>query len=63
MQRRMSRGWATFGRYKHEVTNIHYPLRCRMRLFSAAITPTVLYGSGCWTMTAERKNRLQTAET
>eukprot|EP00959_Pyramimonas_sp_CCMP1952_P216871 4535472-Pyramimonas_sp.AAC.1 len=56
---RISRGWAAFGMYMTELTNTHYPLKYRLRLFSAVVAPTVLYGSGCWTMTAEREHRLR----
>ena len=34
----------------------------RMKLFDATISPTVLYGSGSWAMTIERKRRLRTTQ-
>ena len=32
-----------------------------LKLFNSAVTPTVSYGSGCWTMTKEREQRLTVA--
>ncbi len=48
--------------YRNELCGSHYSLAHRLRLFDATVTPTVLYGSSCWTMTLERERRLQTAQ-
>lgn len=39
-----------------------YPLRDRLRLYNSVVTPTVLYGSGVWTMTKELERLLRTAQ-
>ena len=60
IKRRLTKGWAVFAKYNDELCGKHYPLRARLRLFHACVTPTVLYGSGAWTMTAEREHLLST---
>jgi len=59
---RLKRAWAKFMSYKKELCGKHYPLRDRLKLFNATVTPTVLYGCGCWTMTKEREKKLRTAQ-
>ena len=58
---RISRGWAAFGKFKHELCCKHYPLKQRLKLFDATVSATVLYGSGAWTMTKDREQRLRTS--
>ena len=48
--------------YKSELTQKHYSLSDRLRLFEAVVTPTVLYGSEAWTMTAEMFKLLRTTQ-
>ena len=62
IKHRIAKGWAKFHRFKEDLCCRHYPLKDRMRLFNAIITPTVLYGSSTWTMTKDRERRLQTAQ-
>ena len=59
---RISKGWAKYGVYTRELTDRRIPLRLRLKLFEAVITPTVLYGSEAWTMTQQRLAKLQTAQ-
>ena len=47
---------------KQELCCKRYSLRSRLRLFNAVITPTVLYASSSWTMTAQREMLLQTSQ-
>ena len=54
IQHRINKGWAAFGKHKSVLCCRNYPLHSRLRLFDATVSPTVLYGSGAWTMTAER---------
>ena len=58
---RIRRGWAAFGKFKQELCCKHYPLKQRFKLFDATVNATVLYGSGTWTMTQQREQRLQTS--
>ena len=62
LQYRINQGWAKFHMYKDELTNSKYPLKDRLRLFEAVITPSVLYGSGSWTMVRAREDKLRTAQ-
>ena len=61
IKHRIAAGWAKFTTYKTELCDRKIPLDRRLKLFEAVVTPTVLYASGCWTMTAERENRLKVA--
>ena len=38
--------WATFRKYRQELTSKNYILKHRLRPFDAAITPTICYASG-----------------
>ena len=62
LEHRISRGWAKFAVYKGELCDKRYSLLHRLRLFGAVVAPTVLYGSGTWTMTAEREKKLKGAQ-
>ena len=48
--------------YQSELTKKHYSLSDRLRLFESVITPTVLYGSETWTLTAEMSRLLRTTQ-
>lgn len=47
---------------KIDVCGRHASLASRLRLFNATVTPTMLYGSGCWTMTSERERMLRSTQ-
>eukprot|EP00973_Karenia_brevis_P046754 6487414-Karenia_brevis.AAC.1 len=51
LENRLAAGWRKFAVFKQELTGKTYPLRQRLRLFESLITPTVLYGASCWTLT------------
>ena len=59
---RIQRAWAKFAVYKSELTDKHYSLFQRLRLFNAVVTPTALYGASSWAMTAAREQTLRTAQ-
>ena len=59
IKHRLKRAWAKFMVYKKELCGKAYPLRDRLKLFEATVTPTVLYGCGCWTMTEDREKLLR----
>ena len=50
--------WAKFSSYKQELTNKHYSLRDRLKLFDSVVTPTMLYGSSSWVLTKETEHIL-----
>jgi len=62
LSNRIKAAWAKFMQYKTELTKKHYSLSDRLRLFEAVVTPTVLYGSEAWTMTAEMSKLLRTTQ-
>jgi hypothetical protein len=59
---RISSGWAKFAKFKKELTDKDYSLYQRLRLFHSVVTPSVLYGSATWTMTASREQTLRVAQ-
>jgi len=62
LKNRMAKGWAKFAVYRDELTNQHYSLKQRMRVFTSVIQPSVLYGCVSWTMTTPRVANLRTAQ-
>ena len=62
LSHRIRKAWTKFGIYKEELTNKAVPLRLRLKLFNATVTPTVLYGAGCWVLTKSREQELQGAQ-
>ena len=59
---RIKCGWKAFFKFKDALCNRSLPLRNRMKLFGAVVTPSVLYASGTWTMTIENERALRTAQ-
>ena len=62
IKHRIACGWAKFMKYKGELCDRKIQLHKRLKLFNSVVTPTVLYGSCCWTMTKEREHLLQVAQ-
>ena len=62
LRNRTSKAWSKFGIHKDELTDRDIPIRQRLRLFDAMVTPTTLYGSGAWTMTVERHRHLRSTQ-
>ena len=59
---RLERAWKKFFAWKGELCNRAYSLQHRLRLFDSVITPTVLYASSTWTMTAEREKQVKSTQ-
>ena len=59
---RLDRAWRKLMSAKAELCGRHVSLSPRLRLFKAIVTPTFLYGSGMWTLTAERERRIRTTQ-
>ena len=62
LRQRIRAGWAKFMEYRQELTGKYYSLNSRLKLFDAVITPTVLYGSECWTTTKHLEDVLRTTQ-
>ena len=45
---RIRAAWATFHKYRQELTSKNYMLKHRLRLFDATVSPTVCYAAGTW---------------
>ena len=62
IKNRIRTAWATFHKYRQELTSKNYLLQHRLRLFDAAITPTICYASGTWAPTNEHERMLQSPQ-
>ena len=62
LQHRIKKAWAKFAVYREELTNKSVPLKLRMRLFNAVVTPTILYGCCSWVVTASKEKKLQATQ-
>ena len=62
LRHRLGRAWGKFAQHRAELVDKKISLHKRLRLFNAVVTPTVLYGSGCWAMTKGRDTELRTAQ-
>ena len=50
--------WATFRKYRQELTSKNYMLKHRLRLIDAAISPTICYAAGTWTPNKEHEKMI-----
>ena len=62
VEARVSKAWRKFFTLKADLCGKHASLKSRLKLFNATVTPTVLYGSGSWTMTADGEKLLRTIQ-
>ena len=60
LRNRIANAWRKFWAQRHELTSSSFSLKSRLKLLDSTISPCILYGSGCWTLTAERRRKLQT---
>ena len=59
---RLAMGWASFFKLKSTLCNKHVPLKHRISLLEASVSPCVLYACGTWTMTAEMAHKLRSTQ-
>ena len=59
IRNRVRAAWATFHKYRQELTSRNYPLKHRRWLCDAVVTPTMCYASGTWTSTKENERMIQ----
>ena len=62
IKNRIRTAWAAFPKYRQELTSKNYLLKHRLRLFDAAITPTICYASGTWAPTKGHERILQSTQ-
>ena len=54
----ISTTWRKLNAMRNEQTNRRYPLRARLHMFDATITPTILYGCASWTTTTDLTTKI-----
>ena len=59
---RIRAAWATFHKYRQELTSKNYMLKHRLRLFDAAVSPTLRYAAGTWTPSKEHERMIQSTQ-
>ena len=62
VEARIKAAWKKFGVFKQELTTRSYSLKDRLRLFNGTVAPTLLYGSGSWTMTISLESRVRSTQ-
>ena len=59
---RIRAAWATFHKYRQELTSKNYMLNHRLRLFDATVSPTLCYAAGTWTPSKEHERMIQSTQ-
>ena len=59
---RISKVWSKYGIFRKELNDHSVPIKLRMKLFDAVISPTILYGSEAWAMTKRRQVMLRSTQ-
>ena len=54
--------WATFHKYRQELTSKNYMLKHRLQLFDATVSPTVCYAAGRWALNKEHERMIQSTQ-
>ena len=62
MNHRIRKAWATFGCYRHELTDRMIPLQLRLKLFHSVVTSSMLYGCCSWVLTSAREASLRSTQ-
>ena len=62
LKNRIKKAWAKFNTFRAELTDKHYSLEHRMKLFGSVVQPTILYGCCSWTLTTKRQQKLKTIQ-
>ena len=59
---RIQAAWASFYRYKQELTSKSYSSQHRLRLFNTVISPTLGCASGTWILTKEHERMIRSTQ-
>ena len=62
VQHRTKKAWAKFALYREELTDKGVPLKLRLKLFNAVVTPTMLYACSAWVLTAAQEKKVQATQ-
>ena len=62
IKNRIRAAWATFRKYRQELSSKNYILNHRPRLFNATISPTICYAAGTWTPNKEHERMIQSTQ-
>ena len=62
VRNRTTKAWAKSSIYREQLVDREIPIKHWIQLFDAIVTPTVLCGSRCWVMTADRQHKLRTVQ-
>ena len=62
IRKRIRAAWATFRKYRQELTSKSYLLGHRLRLFDIVVSPTMNHASGTWTLTKEPERMIQSTQ-
>ena len=62
IKNRIRAAWATFRKYRQELTSKNYMLNHRLRLFDSAISPTTCYAAGTWAPNKEHERMIQSTQ-
>ena len=59
---RIRAAWATFHKYRQELTSKNCMLKHRLRLFDATVSPTFCYAAGAWTPIKDHERMIQSTQ-
>ena len=59
---RIRAAWATFHKYRQELTSKNYMLKHRLRQLDAAVSPIVCYAAGTWAPNKEHERMVQSTQ-
>ena len=59
---RIRAAWATFHKYRQELTSTNYMLKRRLRLVDATVSPTACYAAGKWAPNKEHERMIQSTQ-
>ena len=59
---RIRAAWATFHKYRQELTSKNSMLKHRLRLFDATVSPTVCSAAGTWAPNKEHERMIQSTQ-
>ena len=59
---RIRAAWATFHKYRQELTSKNYMLKLRLLLFDVTVSPTVCYAAGAWALNKEHQIMIQSTQ-